>query len=119
MSTFTPEQLAFARWWIDNLRSGEFKQNFGSMHSIDGSRQCCLGVAGRLLGHQNSMTSEGLDVYNIVAEALGLERLNWQGPNVIKEFIYMNDSQRKSFAEIADFAETIFFPTTVLQETNA
>ncbi len=46
----------FAIKWIAALRSGEYKQTIGMLESLDG-RNCCLGVACRVLGIRPSIIS--------------------------------------------------------------
>lgn len=62
-----PDQKTFVRWWIEDLRSGEFKQTHGYL--ADGKGHCCLGVA-----------QETLAKHGIIPEAFPD---NWAHPKLL------------------------------------
>lgn len=80
--------------WIEALRSGKYKQ--GRSRLKHSGRYCCLGVLCEVAGY----TPKRHDV------DLCLTPLSEKLPKSIEsDCIYMNDSKRKSFAEIADYIE--------------
>lgn len=91
--------------WVSALRSGEFKQGRRSLKTNmpDGSCVlCCLGVLAIL---QHKMTNH--DPYEAVAKLIGCGggggNPRWRAP--IKALIDMNDTEKKSFTQIADWIE--------------
>ncbi len=116
MSRFTSAQLAFARKWIDALRSGEWKQVRYRMH--DGERHCCLGVAACLLRlppatDPGSEWRDEDDAYVKVGRALGLLSMEDTVAYSVGDywrFTQLNDNYGLTFPQIADEAEKLFFP---------
>ena len=100
MSRITAEDKAA---WIEALRSGKYKQGQAVLRRIerDGSAtHCCLGVLSEIKGFTDpDMVSDGGLLYPHVA-AIGC--LTNQEINKLWN---MNDSQRRTFAEIADYIE--------------
>lgn len=95
--TISKEQI---RQWVEALRSGEYKQGKGHLHSKGG--YCCLGVfAKAVLGYKDSYLSrekEGpVGVYTKLEGLLG-SRLR-------ATLTDMND-KGKGFNKIADFIES-------------
>jgi len=76
--------------WVEALRSGKFAQTQLELHN--GSGHCCLGVLCRVAQIDIGDT-EG--AYRKVEEIVG----NY-GP-----FVKLNDTDEKSFPEIADYIE--------------
>lgn len=79
--------------WTDALRSGEFKQHRGSLHEgEEGSERalCCLGVLWVLSGRPAAITH--------------LWEANFS-PAQKAALIDLNDQEKKSFAEIADYID--------------
>lgn len=93
--SLTKEQKAT---WVAALRSGDYEQCRGELKNREGA-YCCLGVAHEVL--------VGPIEYGSIAYA-ALEPL--VGRSLTREdpagaLVYLNDSQGKSFAEIADYVE--------------
>jgi hypothetical protein len=90
-----PDRVASKAAWIAALRSGAYKQITGLLRD---SREkptafCCLGVAACLMG-------DGTPIYSDIREHFGISG------EVETTLIAMNDDEHRSFAEIADWAET-------------
>ncbi len=107
----------FRRKWIEALRSGKYRQGRRELAKAIGNGCwgfCCLGVACDLHARENGTPwtrhGEGWMVYldgggwlpKMVEQALGLK--DYQ----IYDLIRMNDEDRKTFAEIADWLEAEF-----------
>ena len=100
--------------WVDALRSGVYTQTTGALRNEKG--YCCLGVLCDLHAHETNtpwvpdafsfVYADELNVLpSIVRKWAGLLRKD----PIVKEaeapLTYMNDSQRRTFAEIADVIE--------------
>lgn len=80
--------------WIEALRSGKYKQ--GRSRLKHAGRHCCLGVLCEVAGYK--IKRHDVD--------LCLTPLSEKLPKSIEsDCIDLNDSDRASFAEIADFLE--------------
>ncbi len=79
--------------WIAALRSGEYKQGFGSLSSTYGE-YCCLGVLNVVLG----LDSDDIDTHYPASQ-------NKMSSTLEADCIEMNDSWRLNFDEIADKLE--------------
>lgn len=88
----------FKRDWIKALRSGEYEQ--GTTELYRNGKYCCLGVAAKIL---NIPLSGGDDPYTQLPEAIRWE--NGKRSDACGKLINMNDSQEKTFPEIADWIE--------------
>lgn len=88
---FTPEIKAK---WVATLRSGDYKQASGSLHWPAFDTYCCLGVLCKI---QEMGTVDSKDNYRPLEAALGLDTM--------MTLVDMNDVDKKSFAEIADYIE--------------
>lgn len=80
--------------WVEALRSGKYEQGRASLRS--GGKYCCLGVLCAVAGLEISTDGENVDGgYGPITE-LGVrtDTLWW-----------MNDQEKKSFTEIADYIE--------------
>ena len=83
--------------WVKALRSGEFEQCRDDL--ADGYRFCCIGVGYQVSGRDCDEISEEDDPTAKAASTLGL-------PNDITDrLIAMNDKEKMSFSEIADYIE--------------
>lgn len=85
--------------WLSALRSGEYKQHCGSLCNTFGSDRlmtankfCCIGVIGSLKKLNVCATHD-------VTDAVGLNIFQTD------RLIAMNDIDKKSFPEIADWIE--------------
>jgi hypothetical protein len=83
--------------WVTALRSGGFEQCRDELH--DGSGFCCIGVGYQVLGNDCEEILEEDDPTEIAAAALGLSS------DVEKKLVRMNDDEKRTFPEIADFIE--------------
>ncbi len=79
--------------WVAALRSGEYQQNDGCIR--EGDRLCCIGVGAVVSGRRR----DELWCTEEEASALGLP------PLMRAAIIQMNDDEKKSFPEIADWIE--------------
>jgi hypothetical protein len=109
--TLTNEMLTD---WANALRSGEFKQIEGTLHTKqDGiDYYCCLGVACRVW---NGPSDEELDSHKVSAHELGYKFLKNQGIVDLQYFYYKNDILKWSFKEIADHIDAN--RDTIISET--
>lgn len=104
-----------AKAWVAALRSGEFKQGSGALHTADGS-YCCLGVACELHRRDHGgqwlynsyLGKHGLLPYEVM-QWLGLCTIDGQhhdqdglGESSLDE---LNDRGGLTFDEIADIIE--------------
>lgn len=92
------------------LRSGEYKQGTGIL--CDEGNYCCLGVLGELAGGEPNPNSSGgmwFEEYTpsdcfIPPE---ISKMVWLDRHLVKKLVHMNDRERKSFSEIADFIDSL------------
>lgn len=107
MSTYQKMNPEVKRVWINELRSGRYKQGFGRLRT-DG-RFCCLGVLCDMSGAEASWMVGGLygapgsGSYCIPPGAI--ER--WAGLSAAARegLITLNDEKGATFAQIADWIE--------------
>lgn len=101
--------------WIDALRSGKYAQYKGQLRCRDSF--CCLGVLCDVYGEGKwidgtvfaedkvYVTPDGAHMntspHVSICEAAGVNTL------VVNHAMSMNDNERKSFAEIADYIESL------------
>lgn len=87
--------------WVKALRSGDFEQARGELANESHSALCCIGVGYKVCigGNLDKLGSASLDRTFDAACRLGL--LIEQQEALIR----MNDSDRKSFPQIADWIE--------------
>jgi hypothetical protein len=98
----------FIRKWIDALRSGNYKQIQRALKRrgvIDGVvRYCCLGVACEIAGKRSTpfdfdgtyrFGSDDLNISSRFQKQIGLT------DDDIDKLVFMNDSEYKSFKQIA------------------
>lgn len=111
--------------WVQALRSGEFKQGTGSLHSRPGDedRYCCLGVAcevyQRHVGGLCVAEESGVKTYNRhkctlpfpvakwlnINEAGAMPTDSLPNPN-LKGLVGLNDIAMYNFGQIADVIES-------------
>ena len=109
---------AVKKKWLEGLRSGDYKQTAGALRENETGgemRYCCLGVLCDVLG-EREWTPQGSSAF---AYGRHTESNTWalgSVPTVIRdriglskeeetELIDMNDSDYKTFLEIADWIE--------------
>lgn len=87
--------------WVKALRSGEFEQTRGELADEAHAAFCCIGVGYKVCigGDLDSLGSETMDRTHDAARSLGLS------PDQQLHLVVMNDSERKSFPQIADYIE--------------
>jgi len=101
--------------WVAALRSGKYEQGYD--HLKYKGRYCCLGVLTALAVEEGIYSPlDEFGSYVVSCQQLNLKVLNWAGmknsaPGIEIEgtprisLIYLNDSEKKSFNEIADIIE--------------
>ena len=93
--------------WIAALKSVKYKKGTGELFNRANETYCCLGVAGRIANVDESILaidgyfSDGDDLPDGFPEVL----VNCSPSSVSDILIRMNDSEGKSFSEIADWIE--------------
>lgn len=113
MKKIDPE---FKGRWVAALRSGNYKQGQGRLRRADDT-YCCLGVACDVSGRGEWMLSEGAYEYvlstfkrsfmavpTVLAEEIGLE-ISLDAGDPQRVLWRLNDTEGRSFAEIADWIE--------------
>lgn len=110
----------FGEKWLAALRSGKYRQTVGAL--CRGNSYCCIGLAGKIVGATSKFMRTGgaftndpdysnEDSYGMPAikapnslpeQIIGVASRN----QLVQELICLNDNQRKSFAEIADWIES-------------
>ena len=93
--------------WCANLRSGDFKQ--GRSKLSHGGRFCCIGVLARTIDPKAKFGLGATIVNGVEVGDSGSFHPNFTKEVGIKnqhlELMYMNDTDKKTFAEIADWIE--------------
>lgn len=100
--------------WLEALRSGDYVQGRSRLQDENGCN-CCLGVLARIQGVRVEATSYG-NTFHFGADTVHGDfeySSNYCppdefcdiGPTAQNTLIAMNDSQEKSFNEIADYIE--------------
>mgnify|MGYP001601051672 CR=1 FL=1 len=106
--------LEIAKLWIEALRSGEYAQGFGRLRDKD-NKFCCLGVLCNLHAQAHpEIASSQLDPLKYlgrernlpytVQKWVGFKSLHGGNPKGTS-IVELNDKQRKSFRDIADWIE--------------
>ncbi len=95
--------------WVAALRSGEWKQGYQRLHSVDGitrkEEHCCLGVADRLFNLQSKAIDYICNAPDSVPTGIIFLPFDQQA-----RLVHENDSG-KTFAEIANIIERDIQPT--------
>lgn len=87
----------FAKNWIAALRSGKYKQDCNHAQYRWEGLYCAVGVAA---------IANGIEFQNDNRAMIGDVDINiWLGSSFFAAIYTLNDSQRKTFAEIADWIE--------------
>lgn len=91
--------------WLEALRSGKYQQGRGCLKQ--GNKYCCLGVlcdtvsssgwCGNVFYYKDEPNAQSLP--NPLADELGISNIHE------KKLMYLNDWDKKSFGEIADYVE--------------
>lgn len=94
----------FGEKWLTALRSGEYEQGTGRLYRQSNQTFCCLGVAGAVCNISIPVLEKHLYFTN--AEAFKVIPEELASDNDISDICMgMNDLDRKSFLEIADWIE--------------
>lgn len=111
--------------WLKALRSGRYRQTTSSLCELESGSYCCLGVAARVCGVPKSQLLDITDLSKKpcllkVKERLRLRDsngllLHGHGPKATYQSLTnVNDYERLTFDEIADFIEkdpeNVFLP---------
>lgn len=102
----------FTEKWVKALRSGDYKQCTGKMYKREHG-YCCLGVAMSINGVPDSkMDNKGVPVnktngvFMTKTKSIPRELYGTAGNNeLLHEFTKMNDTNKNTFDEIADWIE--------------
>lgn len=93
--------------WLAALRSGKFKQSRGTMRSRSG--YCCLGVLAEVMGVPPAKKgSQRFDFaqrgqHNVGSyPPVNFQGIDWENRHFLVD---MNDDEKKTFPEIADWIE--------------
>lgn len=127
MNAYTPMNPAAKKAWIKALRSGEYKQTRGQLCRSNG-RMCCLGVVYDVAvdGEWDWNAERRVDVpYGPLDRGYGIAKPTASGvfidianlpdhirtkvgidDDAIYKLVDMNDDEKCSFSEIADWIET-------------
>jgi hypothetical protein len=89
----------FKAKWVAALRSGGYKQTRNTIYNAKENSFCCLGVAAMVCGVDLELVHCG--GYDELPEVISR---GFRNPTAVK-LMDMNDSQKKSFSEIADYIE--------------
>lgn len=112
--SYTTEQIKEHRLkWIEALESGDFSQTKGQL--ADSTGFCCLGVACKISDNYKLTNNFnfGLNYNGEIVEWVGTfhpsirEYLDMH-PYDVNQAVYMNDTQSKSFPEIAAYFRTLW-----------
>jgi hypothetical protein len=114
----------YVKMWIEGLRSGKYQQGVGQLANrevvSDDFCYCCLGVACEVMKEEFDLKVSQYDTYksyegamtslpNVMVSALNMRKgdgsfINEDG---VKDcLIALNDTEGKTFAEIADLIES-------------
>lgn len=91
--------------WVTALRSGKYKQTDAVIHNSLTDSYCCLGVACRIayperdLREYSVITEGEFDLVPVVIQGQSIDNI------VVRHLTSMNDTEKKTFAEIADWIE--------------
>jgi hypothetical protein len=90
--------------WVEALRSGEYRQIRGRLNDYDNG-YCCLGVLCKVAGYEvigtNILENEKIVVENYIA----IDNLIKDDSYDVSYFIQLNDNNRYTFDEIAEYVE--------------
>lgn len=113
----------FAEKWVAALRSGEYKQGRDMLLSKK-CEYCCLGVAGKLCDVPDELMLEiselrDIDIYDSsedsyynVMEVYNAPKEIVVNGDLVREVTILNDNDKLSFPEIADWiTENVAFTT--------
>lgn len=89
--------------WVEALRSGEYKQGTGQLYNYDHNQYCCLGVLASVAGW--NISADGTNVYGQGDRPGYATIFRVLGKDMPTKLWMMNDREKKSFNEIADYIE--------------
>ena len=97
--------------WVQALRSGDYAQGTGQLHDPNRDCHCALGVLGQLLAEDGEArwSADGTELFPLHfpfdPDEFISARLTGLTPEEQGDIVHLNDTQRRSFAEIADWIE--------------
>lgn len=100
--------------WLNALRSGEYKQGKNALFEREDETYCCLGVLGNCAFNlSRDMMDGSATLHHDFSTVPGYMRPILAGTNQSLQglCIEMNDTQRMSFAQIADVLE-LYLPVS-------
>lgn len=93
--------------FLEALRSGDYKQHTGQLRDWNSNKYCCLGIYCLVRGLQ--ISDDGRQVVGNEEDKyplLNYDPLNEElGQENVRQMYVLNDREKKSFAEIADWVE--------------
>lgn len=103
--------------WVKALRSGEYKQGLSCLHNVDENSYCCMGVLCEVYDKEvhsllrekiySNIIGATIETFDKSASVFPQVVLEWSRANNFMKFITLNDRDKKSFSEIADYIETL------------
>lgn len=103
--------------WIEELRSGNYRQGRMSLISMAGTRHCCLGVFCEVMGFPRVVQTgiPGYDIYGVFHDlAIGADQIHEAFPHLnsdecdtIETLLTQANDHSIPFSEIADFLEAL------------
>lgn len=120
MGDYPKLPVEFKNKWINNLRSGKFKQITGQlyvpeMYNTGILGHCCLGVGGCILGYNNDLMARSMlltalsdipqDIKKVMETLTNFKDNDGQYITIEVHLVLMNDQFKKTFPEIADWIE--------------
>jgi len=105
---YTKLEANFKKRWLLSLRSGEYKQGIGQLHDVHTDTYCCLGVACVVASVHKNLIDHGQRISIRIAEEQPLLKslcgsIDHASASML--LMEMNDTDKKTFAEIADWVE--------------
>ena len=99
--------------WLEALRSGEYKQGQWRLHNPKKGTFCCLGVLCDVVDKndiykpERTLRKDDIECFDYLSETLSIpiQKIAGLDKQIEKDLYKMNDRQRKSFTEIADYIE--------------
>lgn len=94
----------FKKRWVEALRSGEYKQGKCQLYNKRTDTYCCIGVYAAV--NNIRLSYEGLEMIDASGKPNGYKPLRMLlSQGVVYDLWNMNDTEGKSFSEIADYIE--------------
>lgn len=116
-NTYAKLEPEFKAKWLEDLRSGKYKQTTGTLREYEyRPKYCCLGVLAEQVVAKGDAWWEGTTLVTPVDEGRPHLRFTTQLNTIVthrvglderaqSRLVDMNDNEHRSFAEIADWIE--------------